>query len=127
LTANLVQSRGYQTAQWSIVSFDLTLGVIGGFTGLIWEMLTYLLGGYESFKFNKSVIEEIYTTTDRSRMRQGHEPESMEQAQSDLRKALDTTRRYEYTYAEYLCTGWMQSCCCCCKRFAWYRNRDRRY
>ena len=79
-----MQARSFDSVTWSLVSFDLIVGVIGGFTGLIWEILNYILGGYESFKFNKSVIEEIYTTTDRSRMRPGHEPASVDAAKSDL-------------------------------------------
>ena len=51
-TRSFVQSRKYQNTEWTITSFDIVMGLIGGFVGLIWDGLGYWLGNYESFKFN---------------------------------------------------------------------------
>ena len=60
----LNQSRSYDVVQWSVVSFDMVVGLIGGFIGLIYLILTYILGGYQEFKFNTALIGEIYSTTE---------------------------------------------------------------
>ena len=60
----LNQSRNYEVVQWSIVSFDMIIGLIGGFIGLVYLILTWFLGGYQEFKFNTALIGEIYSTTE---------------------------------------------------------------
>ena len=59
---------------------DALLGLIGGFTGLIWMITEYMVGGYENFRFSQEIISEIYSTTANSRMRQDNEPENLEDA-----------------------------------------------
>ena len=71
-------------------SIDILLGLIGGFVGLIWDLLGYTLGGYESFKFSTALISEIYSTTNHSRMKRDSVPENHEDAQADMRKSLET-------------------------------------
>ena len=80
----LLQDRSYYEITWSVNSLDIVLGLIGGFVGLIWDLLGYSLGGYESFKFSTALISEIYTTTDRSRMKPDSVPETHEDAHADL-------------------------------------------
>ena len=86
----LCQDRSYLETTWSVQSLDIVLGLIGGFVGLIWDLLGYSLGGYESFKFNTSLISEIYATTDRNRMKKDSVPENHSDACADLRKGLET-------------------------------------
>ena len=52
----LLQNKRKIQTEWTITSFDLVLGLIGGFVGLIWDSLGFLLGNYESFKFNTAII-----------------------------------------------------------------------
>ena len=68
----------------------MVLGLIGGFVGLIWDLLGYTCGGYESFKFSTALISEIYSTTERSRMKKSSEPKNHSAAQADLQKGLET-------------------------------------
>ena len=68
------QSRLYYHNVWTRTSFDAILGLIGGFVGLIWLFTTWLLGGYEEFRFNQEIISEIYSTTDATRMMADVEP-----------------------------------------------------
>ena len=60
----LVQDRSILQAQWNLDSLDLILGLVGGFIGLVWDSLGYILDGYESFKFSTALISEVYFTTD---------------------------------------------------------------
>ena len=46
------QSRLYYFNIWTRTSFDAILGLIGGFVGLVWLFTTWLVGGYEDFRFN---------------------------------------------------------------------------
>ena len=45
-TQILMQDRSYHDTTWSVNSIDIVLGLIGGFIGLIWDMLGYTIGGY---------------------------------------------------------------------------------
>ena len=47
----LVQSRAQQNTTWAITSLDMILGLVGGFTAMIWATLAFLIGPYEEFKF----------------------------------------------------------------------------
>ena len=41
------QAREVYDEEWAIESLDIVLGLVGGFTGLLWTALAILLGGYE--------------------------------------------------------------------------------
>ena len=103
------------------------MGLIGGFVGLIWDSLGFLFGNYESFKFNTAIIGEIYTTTNAQRMKEGEEPNNIDDALNDLNICLTTSGRYRYSYDEYICTMLMLKLCCCCKKRACYKRREKRY
>ena len=44
-------------------SLDLILGLLGGYSAILWGVVAYSLGGYESFKFNNSIIGAIYSAS----------------------------------------------------------------
>ena len=68
---------------------------------MIWDSLGFLLGNYESFKFNTAIIGEIYSTTEAQRMRDDEEPSNIDDAMNDLNICLTTSGRYKYSYHEY--------------------------
>ena len=78
------QSRKYSVSECNVLSIDIALGLIGGFVGLIWDLLGFFLGSYNEFKFRTALINEIYSTTDKTRMFQGQEPTNREEADADL-------------------------------------------
>ena len=47
----LVQSRRKNEITWSISSLDVILGLVGGFTSVIWSLLAMVITPYEDFKF----------------------------------------------------------------------------
>ena len=126
-TNTFVQARKFTQTEWTITSFDIVLGLIGGFVGLIWDSLGFLLGNYESFKFNTAIIGEIYSTTDAQRMREGEYPNNLDDAMIDLNNCLQMSGRYTYPYNEYTCTKLMLNFFCCCKKRACYKRREKRY
>ena len=59
----IVQSREQVTYQWSQATFDLILGLVGGFTSLIWAFLGCMIQPFEDFKFQSTLIGEMYSTS----------------------------------------------------------------
>jgi len=49
--------------EWAVDSLDTVLGLVGGFTGLLWAALSIVLGGYETFKLENSIIGAVYPTS----------------------------------------------------------------
>ena len=47
----------------TVDSLDLILGLLGGYAAILWGVITYCLSGYESFKFNNSVLGTIYSAS----------------------------------------------------------------
>ena len=43
--------------------YDVLLGIIGGISSIIWAVLGFVISGYESFKFENSLISSIYPTS----------------------------------------------------------------
>ena len=113
--------------QWTITTFDMILGIIGGFVGLLWDSLGFGLSNYESFKFNTAIIGEIYSTTEAQRMKDGEEPENLDAAMDDLNNCLQMSGRYNYSYHEYLFTKLMLKLCCWCKKRPCYKKREKRF
>ena len=57
------QSRAQISYTWSVDSLDLVLGLVGGLAGVIWPVLEIVFGGYESFRFENSLIGSVYPTS----------------------------------------------------------------
>ena len=49
-----------QQQTWAYNSLDLILGLVGGFTAMIWATLAFFLVSYEEFKFQNSLVGSIY-------------------------------------------------------------------
>ena len=45
--SSLIQEKKYTETQWTVQSLDMLLAIIGGLTGLIWDSLSFGLGGYQ--------------------------------------------------------------------------------
>ena len=57
------QSRVSDRYEWSVESLDIVLGLVGGFSGIVWSALGYLLMGYQNFKYENSLIGSIFPTS----------------------------------------------------------------
>ena len=54
------QSRNLVKEKWVVVSLNNVFGLIGGYTALLWMMITFVLSGYEAHKFRSSLISSIF-------------------------------------------------------------------
>ena len=117
--------------QWNVDSLDIVLGLVGGLSGIVWGTLFLVFGGYESFKFENSLIGGIYPTSPGAA---GHDddggdgtPVSERRAKKAMMQSVSERGKYWYTYSEYLATSLLKSCCsCCCSNSAWYKRREKR-
>ena len=121
------QDRVQHKFTWSVESLDLALATVGGLSGMVWAALAMVLGGYETFKFENSLISMIYPTSPQHLDNSDDDddmPPNERKARHALMRTVTERGKYWYNYSEYLCTSFLSSCCCClCKKSAWYNRR----
>ena len=54
------QGRDLENQKWTVKSLNNVLGLIGGYTALIWMVITFVLSGYETHMFRSSLISSIF-------------------------------------------------------------------
>ena len=47
----------------TVKSLNVVMGLIGGYTALLWLILKFLFSDYENFKFINSLIGTVYACT----------------------------------------------------------------
>ena len=110
------QSRGTTEEQWSIMSLDLVMGLVGGLAGIMWATLDLIIGNYESFRYENSLIGSIYPTS--PVIMDADETSDLNSESYAKRQMMLTVAergKYHYRYGEYLCTRLYRKLCCCCK------------
>ena len=87
--------------KWTVKSLNNVLGLIGGYTALIWMGITFVLSGYETHKFRSSLISSIFLCVPEEM----HEDDSdssqelsKEQSEKLLRKRLGSNTKASYSY-----------------------------
>ena len=122
----LKQSRVVHKQTWAYESLDLVLGLVGGLAGVVWSVLSYLLGDYEQFKYQNSLIGKIYPTSpkvkDEEDDDEGNKISDERQARDAMLRIVAERGKYFYNYSEYLCAGALRYCSCCCKNKPWYKR-----
>ena len=120
VTVEYTQAREVYTQDFAIQSIDIVLGLVGGFTGLLWAVLAILLGGYETFKLENSLIGAVYPTSPYGGDDDDvHAPdlESESEARRSLMSIVAQRGKYFYNYSEYLLSSYLRIfCCCACSR-----------
>ena len=104
---------------WAVESIDIVLGLVGGFSGILWSLLAMLFGGYETFKLENSLIGSIYPTApgDGQDNRGTGVIEGESQARSAMMKIVAERGKYFYSYTEYLISSLARTfCSCCCSK-----------
>ena len=84
--------------------------------GLIFSIVGYVLGSYQNFAFENSMINNFYGV---SKMNpETMPPENDEDATKEVKASLVGRKRYLYTYQEYIGTKFMSIGCVpkCCKK-----------
>ena len=60
---NFSLSRSQFKSKWTVKSLNLVLGQIGGYTALLWMVITFVMTGFEGHKYTNSLISKIYVST----------------------------------------------------------------
>ena len=115
------------TEDWVIDSLDVVLGLVGGFTGLLWAALSILLGGYETFKLENSLIGAVYPTSPTNDDDKGVEatPINEQEARRAMMLTVAERGKYFYDYSEYLLALVLRFFCFCSCSLAgaWHKKR----
>ena len=62
-SVTFTQGRNQIKQKWTVKSLNIVLGQVGGYTALLWMVITFVMGGYENHKFRNSLISHIYVCT----------------------------------------------------------------
>ena len=114
------QSRVVNNEQWVINSLDLVLGLVGGLSGMIWAILSFIFSRYESFKLNNSLVGHVYPMAPSDKDHNDSLPEAETNAKRDMMQRVAGRSKYFYNYTEFLLTSYLRSLCCCLYRTSWY-------
>ena len=60
---SIVQDRQYQNKTIAIKSVDVILGIVGGLSSIVWGFLYIVMGGYQEFKLENSLIGTTFPTS----------------------------------------------------------------
>ena len=107
------------TTKWTVKSLNLILGQIGGYTALLWMVITFCMTGYENHKFRSSLISSIYVSTAQG---PAISPSTDKSDSSQvLKSTLAAPAKFNYSYFEAFMT-WLVTlfCSCCCAERQWY-------
>jgi hypothetical protein len=103
----------------------MTLGVIGGFAGLVWQFFGLITGDYEEFKKNVSLLKSFYTVDDNildsnyvgdkiiKSVIGSEGPDDT--LNNNMKKKVYSHSEYEYNYVNTLEALLYKIICCCCK------------
>lgn len=104
-----------------IDSLDKLLGLVGGISSIVWSVLVIVMSGYESFKFNNSLISSIYPTSPLD-FESSDVPPNENKAKQEIMRTVSERGKYFYNYSEYVFAKWL-SCWCCCLNLKWMERR----
>lgn len=91
------------------------LGLVGGFTGIIWATLSIILGGYELFKLNNSLIGVVYPTAPESARASHNGINDEHKAKRAMMQTVAKRGKFFYNYSDYCFSSLLQALCCCCR------------
>ena len=84
--------------EFAIHSLDTVLGLIGGYSALLWAFVHYCLGDYEAFKFQNSILGTVYDATGADQK----PPASYAAAKQSMRDNIAAVGKFDYSYAEFI-------------------------
>lgn len=100
---------------------------MGGVSAIIWSSLSLVLGGYEGFKLENSLIGSMYPTGPTA---SESAPPTEKGAYAALLRTIAGRGLYFYDYSEYMLAKVLTSCCCCrgrcCERYPCFQQRRRK-
>ena len=116
-------------------SLNNILGLIGGYTALIWMVITFWLSGYEAHKFRSSLISSIFLCIpeEEELLNKTHEENSFENKEMNtdesknlLKKRLGANNKVSFSYMQSLWTWIVLNLCCCFKNHESFKRQSRK-
>lgn len=96
---------------YTISAFDQVFASIGGMAGFIYAITQILIGTYQNFAFENSLLKRLYTL-DKGNLKRGEY--STAESEKELEEAILSRAPFIYSYWEYWSTRTIELCCCCC-------------
>jgi len=59
-TVNLSQSTKIVTEYYTAFAFDNIMAQVGGFSAFLWMILGIMIGSYQMYRYQNSVIKKLY-------------------------------------------------------------------
>ena len=116
-------SRRLETKVIGINSLDIVIGLVGGFIAIISSILQSILGTFESFRLENTIIRYFYWTSPTKKMNELYEPEDEQQAKQALVKSVATRGKYWYNFHEYIFANFLVKCFCCTNNWDCHKKR----
>jgi len=100
-----------------VFTFDQVLAYIGGYAGIVWAIISGLVGGYQSFRYESHLMRSMYTEDKKDRC---DEEESDDE--EEIKETIRNRKPYNYWLSEFLKARLSYYLCCCFKSRPWYTN-----
>lgn len=113
------QSRKWNEVVWSIDSLDIILGLVGGFTSIIWSLLGFIMAPYEQFRYHVTLIRSLYSTSSGHRKAERLRANTYRAAKEHMESTIsEDTDKFSYTFTSYWVTWLVSACfpCCLCQK-----------
>jgi hypothetical protein len=103
----------------TLLSFDQSLALMGGYAGTIWMLIGFAVGGFQSFAYESSLLRLLFTRDKRKRGRNMIE----EDDKREMEACILNKEPNSFSYMNYLMNKFVSTFCCCCSRTQWYKER----
>lgn len=77
---SLGQSNAVANVEYQVYSFDASLGLLGGYAALIWQLLSVFISWYQDFSYNNALAIRLYTQDKHDRKEEG-DPDNVTEAE----------------------------------------------
>ena len=116
-------SRSYTT--WSRINFYTFLAALGGFSVSVKKILAFLLGGYQSFAQQKTIVQDLYRSSDHDagqHIESVYDPLLTDFVKKDFKERIDSEEKFTANYVSYLIQYLLRTFCCCLMGFCGKRS-----
>ena len=101
---------------WVATTFIVILSNLGGYSTVITGTFALLLGNYQEFVFDKSMLKKLYfQETERHSQLDGDGQERDDD--DEMIERINNRRKFWFGYMGYGLVSLTSKCCCCCKKY----------
>lgn len=113
MTVQVLQGPQQTSEQWVVNSLDGTLANIGGYSGLIWMIVFFLVSDYSKFKMDSSMVQALYQyQTSHNSTQEKSDEEVLDEWY--LAKDLKDRKQFKISFCEHLIARMLSCFSCCC-------------